>query len=76
VTAKLGNATVVDTQAFPNGVPALNGAVEYRDLGVLSRQELSAYVDEDVCIAWVRLDHSVFPVSGALRRATYLMARS
>ena len=60
VLDELEDPALVQPQPLPHGVPALDGAVERADAGLVAVQELAAHVDDQVPVALVELlQHSV-----------------
>ncbi len=51
MTVQLGNASVINAQALPNGVAALNDAVEYRNACLLARHKLAVDAHQDIGIS-------------------------
>ena len=51
VRVELKNFTVVHAQPLPNRIAALNRAIKNRYLGVFARKQLSADVNENICIS-------------------------
>ncbi len=59
------DGVVVESEAFPDGVAALDGGVEWADAGVVAVDEFGVDVDEEVAVAFVvGLEHGVAFLGG------------
>ena len=53
VFGQLEDATVVEAEAFPDGVAALHGGIERADAGLVAVDEPAADVDDQVAVLFV-----------------------